>query len=45
MAFSADTLRDIIEAQWNLTGEISKNTSDNMKERNFSLIHKSQATK
>ncbi len=32
MAFSADTLRDIIEAQWSLTGEISKTTSDNMKE-------------
>ena len=32
MAFSADDLRDIIEAQWALTGEISKNTSDNMKE-------------
>jgi hypothetical protein len=32
MAFSADTLRDIIEAQWSLTGEISKNATDNMKE-------------
>lgn len=32
MAFSADDLRDIIEAQWSLTGEISKTTSDNMKE-------------
>ncbi|KKN26836.1 hypothetical protein LCGC14_0870680 [marine sediment metagenome] len=32
MAFSADDLRDIIEAQWSLTGEISKNATDNMKE-------------
>lgn len=32
MAFSADDLRDIIEAQWSLTGELSKTGADNMKE-------------
>ena len=32
MAFSADDLRDTIEAGWSLTGELSKTGADNMKE-------------
>jgi len=32
MVFSADTLRDIIETNWSLTGLLSKTGADNMKE-------------
>lgn len=32
MVFSADTLRNIIFAQWSLTGELSKTSTDTMKE-------------
>ena len=32
MVFSADILRDIIFAQWSLTGELSKTSTDTMKE-------------
>jgi len=32
MVFAADTLRDILFANWNLTGDLAKVESDNMKE-------------
>lgn len=32
MVFAADTLRDLIEANWSLTAELSKTPADNMKE-------------